>query len=186
VLRASPTQRAADGLLQALADPRFEVRRQCALTLSRITERPPAPLLPRARVFAAVTCELEAGPEEWSQEEGDSEATSSARPESPQSATERGLAHVFTLLSLALEREPLQISYRAVRSQDPVLRGTALEYLENVLPEAVRTALWPHLGVRARPVGVARPAPQVLEELMRSSSQPPLSRELLKGKPPRS
>ena len=167
VLRASPTQRVADGLLQALADPRFEVRRQCALTLSRITERPPAPFLPQVAVFAAVTHELQAGPVEWSED------------------AERGLAHVFTLLSLALEREPLQISYRAVRSQDPALRGTALEYLENVLPEAVRTALWPQLGVRARPARAARPARQLVEELMRSSADV-VSGEPLKPKPPRS
>ncbi len=90
------------------------------------------------------------------------------------------------LLSLALEREPVQISYWAVRSQDAALRGTALEYLENVLPEAVRTALWPHLGVRARPARSARPAQQVVEELMRSSNTLAFSRELLKRKLPRS
>jgi hypothetical protein len=72
-----------------------------------------------------------------------------------------------------------------VRSQDPALRGTALEYLENVLPEAVRTALWPQLGVRARPARAARPARQLVEELMRSSADG-ASGEPLKGKPPRS
>ncbi len=185
VLRGCPTQRAADGLLQALADPHFEVRRQCALTLSRITERPPAPLLPRAAVFAAVARELKAGPAGWSEdaEVAEASATDTAKPETP---TERGLAHVFTLLSLALEREPLQMSHWAVRSQDPALRGTALEYLENVLPEALRRGLWPLLGVRARPARAARPAQQVVEELMRSGNTQAFSRELLKRKLPRS
>jgi len=185
VLRGCPTQRAADGLLQALADPHFEVRRQCALTLSRITERPPAPLLPRAAVFAAVARELEAGPAGWSEDAEVAEASTTGTATS-QTPTERGLAHVFTLLSLALEREPLQMTHWAVRSQDPALRGTALEYLENVLPEALRRGLWPLLGVRARPTRAARPAQQVVEELMRSGNTQAFSRELLKRKLPRS
>jgi hypothetical protein len=44
---------------------------------------------------------------------------------------------VFALLSLAVEREPLQAAYRALVGGDASLRGTALEYLENVLPEDV-------------------------------------------------
>src|SRR5262249_12967252 len=79
--------------------------------------------------------------------------------------SDRGLEHVFTLLSLVLDRESLQLSSRAVRGEDPGLRGTALEYLENVLPEGVREALFPHLGVRARVPRAARPREQVEDEL---------------------
>jgi hypothetical protein len=75
---------------------------------------------------------------------------------------------VFTLLALALDREPMQIAHWAVSGQDPALRGTALEYLENVLPEAVRAALWPHLGVRTRRDRSARPRQEVEKELLRS------------------
>ena len=62
------------------------------------------------------------------------------------------MEHVFTLLSLVLDRDALVLSRRAVFSSDRNLRGTALEYLENVLPEAVRVALWPHLGESSGPV----------------------------------
>jgi hypothetical protein len=56
-----------------------------------------------------------------------------------------GLDHVFTLLGLALPAEPLRIALQAVNTSDPVMRGTALEYLESVLPDRVREPLWPFL-----------------------------------------
>jgi hypothetical protein len=185
VLRACPTQRAADGLLQALADPRFAVRRQCALTLARIIERDPALRVPRDDVFAATLRELEAGTHAW----GDAETAivEESTPqggERPQSPSERGLSHVFTLLSLLLEREPLRIAHWAVFGQDQVLRGTALEYLQNVLPDSVRAALWPYLGVRSRASRAARPRQQVVEELMRWSGSLPFGRNLLKRRSP--
>ena len=55
----------------------------------------------------------------------------------------QSLAHVFTLLSLVLPTAPLQIAYRGLHTDDPGLRGTALEYLEGVLPATLRQSLWP-------------------------------------------
>jgi hypothetical protein len=123
VLRALATQRAADGLVLALADPSFEVRRQSALALARVTERGPALRVPAPTVFAAARRELAAGP-----------------GRDPAAAARR-LAHVFTLLALAVDREPLQAAYRALTGGDAALRGTALEYLENVLPADLRRDL---------------------------------------------
>jgi ATP:ADP antiporter, AAA family len=187
VLRGSPTQRAADGLLLGLADPRFEVRRECALTLARITQREPTLRVRRADVFAAVVRELEKGTEAWAME---AEAAAEAEAlgdeaESPQTPAERGLAHVFTLLSTALEREPVQTAYWALLGDDAALRGTALEYLENVLPDDVARALWPHLGVRAPAVRPSRPSQQVAQELLRSSDTSGFSRDALKRILPR-
>ena len=44
---------------------------------------------------------------------------------------------------------------RNILGGDDALRGTALAYLENVLPDAVRRALWPLLRApdRLRPPG---------------------------------
>jgi ATP/ADP translocase len=182
VLRRTSTQRAADGLLLGLADPQFGVRRQCALTLARITEREPTITVARAAVFAATLRELQAAPD-WGEDEPDPGSTEESNPEvRPQTPAERGLAHVFTLLSLAVEREPLQIAYWAVLGADPNLRGTALEYLENVLPDDVRRALWPHLGARTQaPAAAAARSRQKLEQdLLRSSETLGLSRQALK------
>ena len=186
VLRGSPVQRAVDGLLQALADPRFEVRRECGLTLARLTQREPSLRVPPAELFAAVVRELEAGVSAWTMEaEPVDEDSSSDEAERPQTPAERGLAHVFTLLSMAVEREPLQTAYWALRGEDAMLRGTALEYLENVLPEAVTRALWPQLGLHGPGLRQGRPAHAIVQDLLRSSDTAGFNREDLKKILPR-
>jgi hypothetical protein len=76
---------------------------------------------------------------------------------------------VFTLLSLALPPEPLRIAFRGLHTDDPGLQGTALEYLEGVLPLNIREKLWPYLEDR-RPVAsrTARPRDEILADLVRS------------------
>jgi hypothetical protein len=59
------------------------------------------------------------------------------------------------LLGLVLPTEPLQIAFRSLHADDPYLRGTALEYLEEVLPAPIRQRLWPYLV--DRPVGASVP-----------------------------
>ncbi len=83
----------------------------------------------------------------------------------------RGLAHVFSILGLTLEREPLSIAYRAMRSEDRSLRGTAHEYLEVVLPSRVRDVILPLLGdvKRAAEGQRARGTKELADELLRSS-----------------
>ncbi|HEX4352299.1 MAG TPA: hypothetical protein VHZ95_05280, partial [Polyangiales bacterium] len=53
------------------------------------------------------------------------------------------LQHAFALLSLALPRDALALARRALVSNDQRQRGTALEYLQNVLPEPLRGE-WMH------------------------------------------
>ena len=57
----------------------------------------------------------------------------------------RSQDHVFALLGLVLPRAPLAAALAGLRSDEPRLRGTALEYLDGVLPAAVREALDPML-----------------------------------------
>jgi ATP/ADP translocase len=160
VLKVVGTRRAVDGLFQGLEDARLDVRAQCALALASITGRHPELSVSRTGVFAAVGREVKGAG-------GDLE-----------------LDHVFTLLSLALEREPLHIALRAVRGSDRGLRGTALEYLENVLPDGLREALWPFLGERSAAPRPARATRDVMNELLNSSAAVPLSREALRARLP--
>jgi hypothetical protein len=99
----------------------------------------------------------------------------SAPPPSTGDDLHRGLAHVFTVLGLVLEREPLSIAYRALRSEDPGLRGTAFEYLDVVLPPRLRDVIVPLLGdvKPARPSQVGRAPAELAEELLRSSPSIP-------------
>ena len=149
VLKACPSQRAADGLRLGLEDPRFDLRTQCGLALSAITRKNPALVVPREAVFAAVLKEVELGAAAWA-------------------SVDHGIDHVFTLLSLALPREPLQIALLALRGSDRALRGTALEYLENVLPDPLRRALWKHVGAGPAAPHPPRARQEVENDLLRS------------------
>jgi hypothetical protein len=80
----------------------------------------------------------------------------------------RSLEHVFTLLALVLSRQHLTIAFRALHTSDPMLRGTAIEYLETALPEPIRARLWPYLEDRRPPHTVGRPAAEVVQDLLRS------------------
>lgn len=150
VLVAAPHRRTVDGLFAALSADRFDVRFRCAQALARLRQRQPGMTVPADAAFAAARRELDAG----------------------HAADRTGplLDYVFALFSLVLEREPLDIALRAIRGRDEVLRGTALEYLENVLPPPVRASLWPRLGVQ-RPIASGRSALDMREELLRSSSR---------------
>ena len=82
----------------------------------------------------------------------------------------RSLSHVFALLSLIIPREPLQIAYRSLHVEDHHLRGTALEYLETVLPPAIRQVLWPFL-VRGRQERTpVRPRADIVADLLRAGA----------------
>jgi len=93
------------------------------------------------------------------------------------------LAHVFTLLSLVLPREPLQLAFRGLQTSDEHLRGTSLEYLDSVLPSAIRQRLWPFLEP-----GPARHTSRNREEaiaaLLRSNESIVLHLEELKTRVP--
>ncbi|HET9954856.1 MAG TPA: hypothetical protein VFQ61_10145, partial [Polyangiaceae bacterium] len=82
--------------------------------------------------------------------------------------------HVFTLIGLATGQQNAELVRQGLRSPDQKLRGTALEYLESLLPEGVRVAIVTALehntverAEHSRPE-VARPETELCDELRRS------------------
>jgi hypothetical protein len=144
------SQRAVDGLMLALDDLRFAVRREAGRSLLAISERNPRVTFDRDRMLATVLKEVTVGRPVW---EG-RRLLDDGSSDSPLDAFVRdrageSLAHVFTLLSLVLPREPIQLAFRGLQTDDAHLRGTALEYLDSVLPTPIRQRLWPFLEPRA-------------------------------------
>jgi hypothetical protein len=90
------------------------------------------------------------------------------------------LGHVFTLLALVLPREPLQIAFRSLQTDDQQLQGTALEYLDGMLPSRIRQRLWPYLEHRPA-VRTGRPREEVIAELLRSHRSITLNLEALRS-----
>jgi hypothetical protein len=166
------SQRATDGLALGLEDQRFEVRFQCARSLAAIVEKNPRVKIDPQLIFEAVRREVAVSRPVWeshrllNQLEDHDEVFVD---EFVKDRASRSLAHVFTLLSLALPPEPLRIAFRGLHTDDPNLRGTALEYLEGVLPPNIRERLWPFLEDPRRGAGgSARPREEILAELIRS------------------
>jgi hypothetical protein len=99
-------------------------------------------------------------------------------PQSVLAAAQRELAqpgdsgeareHVFNLLALGLEREPMHIAARAFDTDDVYMRGTALEYLETVLSPALFVALQPRLVTPGAPAPRRRGVTEVRADLLRA------------------
>jgi AAA family ATP:ADP antiporter len=146
VFSVAVSQRAADGLLLALDDSRFDVRFQVARSLVAIVESNAGIRLNAERVYKVVQAELAVGRPVWeSRRLLDGFVSESPLDEFVRDRAGQSLAHVFTLLSLVLPRQPLNIAFGSLTTGNTQLRGTALEYLENVLPAGVKQALWPYL-----------------------------------------
>jgi hypothetical protein len=52
------------------------------------------------------------------------------------------LEHVFSLLAVLHQREPVIAAYHGLSNDDKVFRALSVEYLENVLPPDIRSILW--------------------------------------------
>ena len=178
VLEVSHSTRCIDSLVRGLGDEEFNVRYSCARTLSRMRSRSDEFQLPRHVVFTTVRRELSVNAEEWTARKllGDDTLAGETPKQSGETdglPMNTSLDHVFTLLSLVMDRRAVTLSLPAVFGTDPNLRGTALEYLENVLPDDIRNGLWPHLGSPApRKKRATRESRDIVEELERSVRGP--------------
>jgi hypothetical protein len=152
IIASAKSERAASGLFAALEDGERIVRERSALELVDMVRADPRLAPNDERVFELAGRELE---------NLDDDASA--------------LPHLFRVMGLALDPEALELSLAALRSKDATLRGTSFEYLENVLPESLRVALWPRLKAYARAAppesesrGARRSHRELAEELRRS------------------
>jgi len=146
VLEASHSPRTIAGLLLGLVDETFNVRYSCARVLVRMRHRNPHLVIPRQQVYDAISKELKATPEEWEGRDMELKMDYASDEEDVNPQFNRGLEHVFTLLALTLDPDAVRLTMQAAFSKDLNLRGTALEYLENVLPGYLYNELLTHLG----------------------------------------
>jgi MFS family permease len=147
VLEATHNPRTIDGLLLGMKDSCFNIRFSCARALARMRSRNAHLAIDRDKVFAAIRDEISVSDAEWDAHnlQLNSGDALEERPEIP--IVHQNLEHVFTLLSLTLDPDAVHISMQAAFSTDPNLRGTALEYLENVLPAELYALLVQRLGI---------------------------------------
>jgi hypothetical protein len=146
-LRSCPSAIARDGLLAALDGFGFDLRFRSGRALLALTDEHPELMKPFPEALALVERELGGKGE-------------------PHLVRE----HVFNLLALSLDREPVRIAARAFATDDAYVRGTALEYLETVLPPHIFFALGPLLAVTGPGPTRRRPAADVRRDLIRAGT----------------
>ncbi len=157
------------GLWRALSDSRFEVRYRAGKAIARMRDAGHAVPAEDVQVFDVIEREVRVDTRIWRSYrlldgfEGSESDELVYRVLEQRSAT--ALDHVFTLLGLVLPAEPLRISLQALGTDDRVLRGTALEYLEGVLPSRIREPLWPFLELDPRELTVTRSPRDLVSEL---------------------
>jgi hypothetical protein len=137
------------GLLQALTDKRFEVRYQVGLAVARIHRTHPDVQIDPATVLGCIATESQVDQRLWNKRqllEVEEVEDAPFYREVLDKRTHNSLEHLFHLLSLAFPIAPLRVAYDGLHTGDPVMRATALEYLESILPAAVRQSLLPLLG----------------------------------------
>jgi hypothetical protein len=168
------SQRAVDGLMLGLDDLRFEVRFRCGRSLAAIVEKNPRVRIDRDYVLGVVRREVSVNSAVWQGRQlldaiaGRDDAWSMAEQLVSDRASQ-SLAHVFTLLSLILPAEPLRVAFCALHTTDQGLRGTALEYLDAVLPLEIRERLWPFLEVQPLSRRPTRGREEIVADLLRSN-----------------
>jgi ATP:ADP antiporter, AAA family len=172
VLAYRPTRESLDALLVALNDSRFEVRYRAGRALARLAEEMALSPGDRGAVLLAVEREVAVERGVWEGRrliDADDDFWSPSEADVLRTRANRSLEHVFTLLSLVLPGQQLPLAFRALHTDDRHLRGTALEYLENVLPEKVRDRLWPFLEDKGTPESRSRrPTDTLLQDLLGS------------------
>jgi hypothetical protein len=119
----------ASALLAALDDPEYDVRGQVLEGLEEIRRRGVKLPVTRETMAAAAIREL-------------------ARTDCPSGRS--AIEHPLSLLGLAFDPEAFRLAAKALASDDQKLRGTALEYLENILPDPVWSRLFATLPVEGR------------------------------------
>jgi len=175
ILSSSSSQRAVAGLWAGLKDTRFEVRFQSGRALAHILDNDPEIKLEKEKVFSAVLREVAVGRRVWESHRlldqlEDEEDLAPLVDDFLRQRSSRSLEHVFTILSLALPKEPLKIAFRGLHTDNRDLKGTALEYLETILPEAIRKSLWPFLeDDRKASMEKSQSREEILAELMHSN-----------------
>jgi hypothetical protein len=148
VLAASRRTEAFEALFEAMRDRRFEVRYRAARALSYLAGEIPGLHIDRDRVFEVMLREMAVERSIWETRQLidlPDDDTSPMEAEVLRGRASRSLEHLFTLLSLVLPPDTVRLAFHSLHTEDRHLRGTALEYLETVLPEAVWQRLWPFL-----------------------------------------
>lgn len=144
---------AVQGLTECLDDEDRDVRFRCDQALNRIRSHHTRLPFPIDRIWVHIRDDL-------AELDGDG-------------VTSRGqgddrLRHLFNLLGVVYSPETMDICYRSISGGIPALRGTALELLDNQLPQDVKERLWSMIAPAGRIRGSKRSPREIARELLKA------------------
>ncbi len=152
LLGHADSQLAVQGLMLGLEDRALDVRFRCAEALARIKTNHTHLAIDAEAVWRAVYKELA--------------YFSSTGFKSTQGVDP--LRYLFILFGILFDPRVMDVCYGALKGDDLTARGTALEYLENQLPQNVRKPLWPLIASGKAETGSDRSLQEITRDLLQS------------------
>jgi predicted MFS family arabinose efflux permease len=150
LLGQADNERAVQGLTLGLQDNEPDVRFRCAEALARIKNNYPHLSVDTEAIWRVIYREM---------------AFFSHSGFKPTQGVEP-LRYLFHLLGIIFGPNVIDICYDALQVEDPNIRGTALEYLENQLPQNVREQLWPLIASGPAKPKSGRSAQEIMHDLL--------------------
>jgi AAA family ATP:ADP antiporter len=152
LLGQADNELAMHGLMLGLRDREVDVRFRCAEALSRIKTNHPHLSLDIDTVWGVVYREIA-----YFSRTG-FKSTRGVEP----------LHYLFNLFGIILGPGVMDICYNALQAEDPGIRGTALEFLENQLPQNVREPLWPLIASGRTVMKSERSTKEIMYDLLQA------------------
>lgn len=165
--------RAREGLFEGLASEAALVVLECARAIASQARAFPATPLEKERIFRAVAAVFDrrdriSGSIPPSAISDDSGGNAGSATDDLTSKLDPRVQVALALLAAVVDKESVDLAARALAAGDAALRGTALEFLENVLPEPAKSALLQTLAARPARSLTRRTQMELLQELQRS------------------
>jgi hypothetical protein len=152
LLGQADNERAVQGLMMGLQDREIDVRFRCAEALARIKTNYPHLTVDSEAVWRVVYRELSYF---------SASGFKSSRGVEP-------LRYLFILFGIIFGLSLMNICYESLQAEDQTIRGTALEYLDNQLPQNVRATLWPIIASGHIKPKSDRPLQEIMDDLLQA------------------
>jgi AAA family ATP:ADP antiporter len=152
LLGQADNERALQGLTLGLKDRELDVRFRCAEALTRMKTNHPHLSIDIEVIWRVIYREIA-----YFSSTG-FKLTRGVEP----------LRYLFHLFGIILGPGAMDICYNALQADDPGIRGTALEYLENQLPPNVREPLWPLIAAGRTETKSDRSTKEIMYDLLQA------------------
>ena len=165
LLGQADNERAMQGLTLGLQDSELDVRFRCAEALTRMKTNHPQLSIENEAIWRVIYREIA-----YFSSTG-FKLTRGVEP----------LRYLFHLFGIILGPGAMDICYNALQADDPGIRGTALEYLENQLPPNVLEPLWPLIAAGRIETKSDRSTKEIMYDLLQAGRSIKSSDQILES-----